>query len=125
MSSFEQEINEREARELESLIFAARNYVAPSGDLRSAVVEDAKLREQTRRVAKRFGWLALACMLVWSVSMPVVRGLSVLRESIKAPRSSEVQARAAEQAEATKSDSAWSLVDTFSDTRSIILNAGP
>ncbi|MFN3190106.1 MAG: hypothetical protein ACE361_06245 [Aureliella sp.] len=120
-----EELDEREANELESLIFAAKNYVVTSEDLRPHLVERASDRERTRRLAKRCGLLSLACMLVWSVSLPVYRGITSLRESIKAPTSQQLEARAAKIAEQSKRNSDWSMVDAFQESRTITLHAAP
>lgn len=114
-------LDEAEIELLEEAIFQARNYVVASEDLRPRVVESAKERSRIQKIARRISFGSLACIAVWSLSVPTYHALGELRGSFTAPFPAEVEQRAMDLSR-TKRGMHWGMVDAFTQMRAFNLN---
>jgi hypothetical protein len=106
-----------EPSEIESLLFAARNYVRPSDDLRPQVLESARAHRREQRLQRRLAQMAAVVLLMITV-------ITVFRQPDVADRARlflpTVEAMSAEsQAEAARfaDHATWETVESFTDLR--------
>jgi len=107
----------RQPDELESIIFAARNYVRTTDDLRPRVLETARAEQRDRRLQRRLAQMAALVLLM-------VTAITVYRQPESSGRSEAflptVEAMSAEsQVDATRyaDHASWETVESFSDLR--------
>ncbi|MDZ4849607.1 MAG: hypothetical protein SGI77_09950 [Pirellulaceae bacterium] len=105
--------------ELERAIYAARNYVVPSDDLRPQTLEAAREhgRDRTRvrwsRIAAVFG------LFFWCFGGMLASSASGIREGFVAPFGDEVHSIATEISLQENDSFEWGLVEVFSRYRSL------
>ena len=109
-------LDEAEIELLEQTIFKARNYVVASDELRPRLVDEAKERSRVQTIGRRLSIGTLACIAVWSISVPIYHGLGVFRDSFSGPFPAEVEQRALDMSY-RKHSSHWSMVDAFTQMR--------
>ena len=102
-----------ELEALEKTIFAARNYVAPSRDLRPRVLEAAKDAARQKRHIHRLWMCAAAASLLWIVTMPLLSSMSGYGKRLAGPSQSEMEHTAIEYANQKGYGINWGLVDAF------------
>ena len=104
-------------KNLEAAIFAARNYVVPSEDLRPRTLEVA--REKSAQLSKihRIGFAAAAALVVWCSCVLLAGSANAFRESFVAPFGDELLNTAIEISAEQNVSIEWGLVDAFSHYR--------
>ncbi len=113
---------ERERAQIEKLelaIFAARNYVVASQDLRPRTLEAAKDHCGQHRRLRRIGISALAASLVWFMCAPAISTLSGYRSHFSGPSRSEMERTALELSKQKGYGPNWGLVEAFLKLRTI------
>ncbi len=106
-----------EFQQLELQIFAARDYVVPTEDLRPRVLESARCWQGFRIRLRRWSLVALICLIGWSFCLPVGRSLSQIRNRLVAPLPQEVHQTALEFSAGDASSSPWGMVEAFQQVR--------
>ena len=109
--------------QLEATLFAARNYVTPSSDLRPRTLEQARHTTRTQNWANRLTLITLASMLLWSVTLPLLRELSVHRDKLSGPFPAEIEQAAQDYADQHRYEAQWGLVEAFRDARQLHLGS--
>lgn len=69
-------------RDLEQLIFSARDYVVPTEDHRPRTIEAAREAWWERRHVRHVGLAALTCAATWLMSLSLIDMGNVLREHL-------------------------------------------
>ncbi len=113
---------ERERAEIEKLelaIFAARNFVVASQDLRPRTLEAAKEYCSQQRRLRRIGISALAASLVWFTCAPAISTLSGYQSRFSGPSRSEMERTALELSKQKGYGPNWGLVEAFLKLRTI------
>lgn len=82
--------HQQSQEQVEELVYAARDYIVPSTNLRDATVELAKGSERVRHLAKRLSSFTLIALAMWCLSYPVMSTFS--NNSPKTPTLPGVQA---------------------------------
>ncbi len=104
---------------LEATLFAARDYVAPSSDLRPRTLEQARHATRVQDWANRLTLITLGSMLLWSVTLPLLRELSVHRDKLSGPFPAEIERVAQDYADQHRYEAQWGLVEAFRDARQL------
>lgn len=104
---------------LEATLFAARDYVTPSSDLRPRTLEQARHTTRAQGWANRLTLITLGSMLLWSATMPLLRELSVHRDKFSGPFPAEIERAAQAYADQHRYEAQWGLVEAFRDARQI------
>lgn len=107
--------------QLEATLFAARDYVTPSSDLRPRTLEQARHTTRTQSWANRLTLIMLGSMLLWSVTMPLLRELSLHRDKLSGPFPAEIERAAQDYADQHRYEAQWGLVEAFRDARQLRL----
>jgi len=103
--------------EVEAMLFAARNYVQTSDDLRPRVLEAAHEHCDDRRAEQKLGSFAVAVMVMLILASPLINYVATLQGSALAHSAAQVQQRAAEMAIQQGVGSHWALAEAFSQWR--------
>lgn len=106
---------------LEATLFAARDYVVPSSDLRPRTLEQARHTTRGQDWANRLTLITLASMLLWGVAIPLLRELSLQRDKLSGPFPAELERAAQDYAEQHRYEAQWGLVEAFRDARQLRL----
>lgn len=105
--------------QLEATLFAARDYVTPSSDLRPRTLEQARHATRAQGWANRLTLITLGSMLLWSVTMPLLRELSSHRDKLSGPFPAEIERAAQDYADLHRYEAQWGLVEAFRDARQL------
>ncbi|MEO8270545.1 MAG: hypothetical protein ABI557_12550 [Aureliella sp.] len=115
------EVDFESFEQLEARLFAARDYVIPSSDLRPRTLEQARHTTRGQDWANRLTLITLASMLLWSVTMPLLRELSLQRDKLSGPFPAEIERAAQDYADQHRYEAQWGLVEAFRDARQLRL----
>lgn len=110
-----------ELEKLERAIYAARNYVVPSDDLRPRTLETARNLTSEVRQVRRIRFAAVAGLLVWCAAAMLTNSANAFRDGLVAPFSDEMQSIAAEFSMKHHESFEWGLVEAFTHYRSLPL----
>lgn len=100
-------------RDLEQLIFSARDYVVPTEDHRPRTIEAAREAWWERRHVRHVGLAALTCAATWLMSLSLVDLGNVLREHLMS-RSAQSPVLFLQQHQGShRSISDWDLVQAM------------
>ncbi len=112
-------------RQLEATIFAARNYVVPSEELRPSTLALAKETSRIQRIANRWAVMIMSIMLVWLLTMPFLHGISLYRDNFRGAMPEEIERTAQAYASEHRYEPGWGLVDAFQDARRLNFEKTP
>ena len=104
---------------LESLVFAARNYVVPSDDLRPRTMDAAREVGFQKKEVRRIGFAILVSCFIWSVCFGMASSAGIYREHFVAPSGDEFQRAALRLAANTNGNIDWGLVEAFARMRGL------
>lgn len=113
---------EREQAEIEALersIYAARNYVAPSRDLRPRTIEAAQEFCRQKRRVRRLSFGAIAAAVAWIICMPAASTMSGYSDRISGPSRFEMERAALDYAQEKGYGPNWGLVEAFLKVRNV------
>lgn len=116
-SNFERQ--QAEIKNLEQAIFAARNYVVPSQDLRPRLLESAKEYCGQKRRLRRMGFGAIAASLLWFFLAPAFSSMSGYQSQLSGPSRTDMERAALELSSQKGYGPNWGLVEAFIKFRSI------
>ncbi len=105
--------------QLEATIFAARNFVVPTDDLRPRTLALAKETSRIQRIANRSAVILLSIMIVWLMAMPFLYGMSLYRDHLRGPMPYEIERTAQLYTSEHRYEPGWGLVDAFQDSRKL------
>jgi hypothetical protein len=108
-------------QQLEATIFAARNFVVPTEDLRPRTLSLAKETSLIQQIANRSAITVTSIMLVWLLAVPVLRSMALYRDSLRGPMSAEIEHAAQVLTLEHRYEPGWGLVDAFQDSRKLEL----
>lgn len=111
-----------ELQALEELIFQSKDYVVPSEDMKSQLMETADEHARLWKFAKWAGIGSLCLVICWGLLIPVGRYLSDYRHHVTAPSGQEVQQMAQDRYSSYPDSDDWSLVETFQEIHSLDAN---
>jgi len=114
-------LDSEQIQQLEATIFAARNFVVPTEDLRPRTLSLAKETSRIQRIANRSAITVTSIMLVWLLAVPVLRSMALYRDSLSGPMSAEIEQTAQSLAIEHRYEPGWGLVDAFQDSRKLEL----
>lgn len=107
-----------ESREaIESMIRAAGQYVQPTEDLRPRTLEAARQYCGDRRAEQKLGSLAIAVLLLVSISSPAIRYAEMLQSTASGPSAAEMHHRAIAFETRPDVGSHWGLTEAFTELR--------
>ncbi len=106
-------------QQLEATIFAARNFVVPTEDLRPRTLSLAKETGRIQRIANRSALTVTSIMLVWLLAMPFLSELSRYRDRLRGPMPDEIEHAAQLYSLEHRYEPGWGLVDAFQDSRKL------
>lgn len=109
-------------QQLEATIFAARNFVVPTEDLRPRTLAAAKESCRIQRVANRTALTLTSIMLVWLLALPIVRGVASYQEQLRGPSPAEIEQTAHSLTLEHRYEPGWGLVDAFQDSRKLAID---
>lgn len=112
-------------QQLEATIFAARNFVVPTEDLRPRTLSLAKETGRIQRIANRSALSVTSIMLVWLLAMPFLSKLSRYRDSLRGPMPVEIEHAAHVYSLKHRYEPGWGLVDAFQDSRKLESEKNP
>lgn len=108
-------------QQLEATIFAARNFVVPTEDLRPRTLAAAKESCRIQRVANRTAVTLTSIMLVWVLALPIVRGVASYQAQLRGPSPAEIERTAQALTLEHRYEPGWGLVDAFQDSRKLAI----
>ncbi len=111
--------SQQEMDDLENFIFAARNYVVPSDDLRPRTLEDARDLGLQRREIRRLGFASVIGIALWGLSLAFVNSANAYREAWVTPSGEDLQRIAYEISDRTNDNREWGLVKVFERLRTL------
>jgi hypothetical protein len=112
-----QELDESDIAELERLIGGAKDFVLPSDQLRSKVVESVRSFDIERSQLIKLRNFVLSVFLVWLFVLGTFFYLRGQRTAIMPPTSAEVEHKSAEYASSRGYSKDWGMVDVFWESR--------
>lgn len=115
----EPELELEQIQQLEATLFAARNFVRPSDDLRPRTLEMARESTTWQIHANRLAGGLLCILLVWSSLLAVSSGLAVYRKQLVGPFPAEIENAAVHNPTNNPYQRDWGLVDAFQESRSL------
>lgn len=113
------ELDPAAVQRLEACLFAARDYVAPSPDLRPQTLEQARTANLAQRWANRLTLFTLSSMLLWSLLVPLLRELGSHRDKLTGPFPAEIEQAAQDYADVHRYEAQWGMVEAFRDARQL------
>ena len=119
------ELDPQTLEQLEATLFAARDYVIPSDDLRPRTLEQSRQATRIQSWANRLTLVTLGCMLLWSMAMPMLRELGSQRDKISGPFPAEIERAAQVYADEHRYEAQWGLVEAFRDARQLRTSSTP
>ena len=119
------ELDPQTLEQLEATLFAARDFVIPSDDLRPRTLEQARQSRRIQSWANRLTLVTLGCMLLWSMAMPMLRELGSQRDKISGPFPAEIERAAQVYADEHRYEAQWGLVEAFRDARQLRTSSTP
>ena len=112
-------LDAEQIKQLEATIFAARNFVVPTDDLRPRTLTAAKESCRIQRFANRAAVTLTSIMLIWLLALPVLRGVASYRDQMRGATPAEIEQAAQILTLEHRYEPGWGLVDAFQDSRKL------
>jgi hypothetical protein len=109
--------SDQDQARIESMLFAARNYVQVSDDLRPRVLEAAKEHCEDRCAERKLGGFTIAVLVLLLISPPMFDYLVSARSAAFPRSATEMQRRAVDLSVHQGVGTHWALAEVFSQWR--------
>jgi hypothetical protein len=103
--------------EVESLLRSARNYVAPSDDLRPRVLETARSEQRERRMQQRLAQMAAIILFMVTAVTVFRQPLNENQGGAFLPAVESISARPEYSPARSVDHASWETVESFTDLR--------
>jgi len=114
-----QDENDREFQRLEEVIFAARNYVVPSNDLRPRILDKARDMSAAKANTFKLGFAAMLSLAAWGCFGWFIDVSGDLHSRMLSPFGDELQNIAVELSTKNRDGLDWAWVEAYSKYRGV------